>query len=235
LNKNAHKTTGNWSKFAIFFIFSMFRLILFVKSDRSNVFWSVFCLFFNVFLEKLQKYEKVWGFFMKFDTEIDCFSCLFLVSITFFSFFSPFVYELVFFFIQVSRTIMVLDVFCTFYWIWKKVWEFWEFFAFFWISIKNLVVFLQLFLISTTFFLCFHHFSMIEWFLSSMVEWSCYQLYFLDFFRVLKKKWSNFFQFLRLFSEFGKFSMNFDKKFVFFPVISRYEVFFSTLWSNFGT
>ena len=87
----------------------------------------------------------------------------FLVSVTFLLLFSLFFYDLVIFFIQVSRTNAFWGVFSTFYCIWKKVWDFSIFFwifsfflsfflNFYWILTKILIVFLRLFLVCITFF-----------------------------------------------------------------------------------
>ena len=46
----------------------------FVKSGRTNVFWGVYCIIFNVFSVKIRKIQTFWGFFANFGCFLQCFS-----------------------------------------------------------------------------------------------------------------------------------------------------------------
>ena len=138
-----------------------------VERTRSVAYFPLFLAFFW----KKSKIQWFLNFFLgNLTKNVIVFLCFFLVSINFFSFFSIWIYDLVIFFVKYNRMIVILDVFSTFYWFWKKVvkmftflkffFEFFEFFLEFWQKTKNLIVFLRLFLVSVTFFsifsLCFY-------------------------------------------------------------------------------
>ena len=76
------------------------------KCEIFDIFW----IFFRIF----------WRFSWMLIKTLIVFLLFVLVSITFFIFFLLFFYDLVIFFIQDGRTIMVLDVFFSFYWIWNR-------------------------------------------------------------------------------------------------------------------
>ena len=78
------------------------------------LFWRVLVMFYGIFIKIL----------------VVCMH-FFLVSTTFFPFFARFFYDLVNFFVKNVRPIVLLGVFSTFYWFWKKVTKIFTFFAFF--------------------------------------------------------------------------------------------------------
>ena len=129
-----------WLFFRIFWtknvIFEFFEFLNYCFPVFISCFCHVFSIFFNMverswfevyfpleksvgFLEMFSDFLTFFWILLNFDTKFNL--CLFLVSITFFLFFSQCFYDLVSFYIQDGRTIMILGVFCIFYWIWKKV------------------------------------------------------------------------------------------------------------------
>ena len=130
--------------FPNFFHFFYTSINFFVKYGRTNAFWVVYCVIFNFFSKNIRNFTNFEDFLGNLIKNLIVFLRLFLVSITFFLIFSLFIYDLVIFFIQEGRMIMVLGVFLTFYWIWKKsdknytifeffsifLWIFWQFLIF---------------------------------------------------------------------------------------------------------
>ena len=142
-----------------FFFHFFYNLInFFIKVDRTNAFWGVYCIIFNFFLLKFGKNQI---FFGKFDQKFNVFLRFFLGSMTFLVFFLLFFYDLAIFFYRMIMISAFRAYFAHFTWFEKKnvgffiifviFLEFFDFFMnFYWILINiwlfscNNFLFLQL-------------------------------------------------------------------------------------------
>ena len=130
---------------------------------------------------------------MNFDQKFYCFPEFIYGFYHLFSHFSLFIYDLVIFFIQEGRMIMVLGVFLTFYWIWKKsyknytIFDFLNFFRFFCEFFDNFVFF-SIFFLNFVMFLdflskVFHKNFQVLWEKKKCIRFLLFYMLILPFFR----------------------------------------------------